>query len=81
MFCALWLSLIYFNGELTYKDGETVKIKDMISNFVNSPMYSEFKNNTRQLYNDVFEVGWSQAWRNLMELLDPFGEYHALKVS
>ncbi|MCL4132140.1 UNVERIFIED_CONTAM: hypothetical protein GTU68_046889 [Idotea baltica] len=80
LFCSLWVSYIYFNGEISYKDGEKARMKDAIHNFFKSPMFLEFKKNLRRLYDDAREHGWLHAWKNLVELLDPLGEFHALKV-
>lgn len=44
-------------------------------------MFLEFKRNVGKLYDNIWEYGWSTAWINFIELLDPQGEMHALKVN
>lgn len=77
---SLWASALYFNATVTDKQGERIKLRDAAKNFLNSPMFLKFKENLRFIYNDAQENGWSIAWENFVELLDPLGEIHALKV-
>lgn len=81
IFTSLWASQLYFNATLTDKNGEKIKLRDAAKNFLNSPMFLEFKRNVGELYNNIWEYGWSTAWINFIELLDPQGEMHALKVT
>lgn len=77
---SLWASALYFNATVTDKQGERIKLRDAAKNFLNSPMFLKFKENLRVIYKDAQTNGWSEAWINFVELLDPFGEIHALKV-
>ena len=43
-------------------------------------MFQEFKGNAKKLYNDTWNEGFSQAWTNFIELMDPSGSIHALKT-
>ena len=81
VFLGLWFSFLYFNATVTDKTGERIKLRDAAQNFLNSPMFLEFKKNMKALYNDIIKDGWQNAWSNFVELLDPLGERHALKVS
>lgn len=80
VFCGLWASHLYFNVTVTDKHGEEIKLRDAARNFLNSPMFLEFKRNLYVIYNDTMEHGWSTAWTNFVELLDPHGEMHSYKV-
>ncbi|XP_068215912.1 dnaJ homolog subfamily C member 22 isoform X1 [Palaemon carinicauda] len=80
IFLSLWFSFLYFNATVTDKTGERIKLRDAAENFLNSPMFLEFKKNMKQLYNDIMEDGWQNAWSNFVELLDPLGERHSLKI-
>lgn len=80
LFSTLWFSFLYFNASVTDKDGEKIKLRDAARHFINSPMFQEFKKNLYGIYNDTREHGWGEAWSNFVELLDPHGETHALKV-
>ncbi|XP_063585506.1 dnaJ homolog subfamily C member 22-like isoform X1 [Penaeus indicus] len=80
LFSSLWLSYLYFNATVTDKHGERIKLRDAAENFLNSPMFLEFKKNMKAIYDDANENGWSNAWSNFVDSLDPFGEKHALKV-
>lgn len=44
-------------------------------------MFLEFKNNIWKLQDEFWTHGWAVMWENFLELLDPFGEQHALKAS
>ncbi|KAK4315079.1 hypothetical protein Pmani_013673 [Petrolisthes manimaculis] len=80
VFCGLWASHLYFNVTVTDKHGEEIKLRDAACNFLNSPLFLEFKRNLYVIYNDTIVHGWSIAWMNFVELLDPHGEIHAYKV-
>nr|XP_027222959.1 dnaJ homolog subfamily C member 22-like [Penaeus vannamei] len=80
LFSSLWLSYLYFNATVTDKHGERIKLRDAAKNFLNSPMFLEFKMNIKAIYDDANENGWGNAWSNFVDSLDPFGEKHALKV-
>ncbi|KAK8387515.1 hypothetical protein O3P69_018209 [Scylla paramamosain] len=80
VFTSLWASHFYFNATVTDKNGEEIKMRDAAKNFINSPMFLEFKRNLGVLYSNILEYGWKTAWTNFIELLDPQGEMHALKV-
>ncbi|XP_037776245.1 dnaJ homolog subfamily C member 22-like [Penaeus monodon] len=80
LFSSLWLSYLYFNATVTDKHGERIKLRHAAKNFMNSPMFLEFKKNMKAIYDDANENGWGNAWSNFVDSLDPFGEKHALKV-
>ena len=79
-FAALMSSFLYFNATIVSNNNEEIKLRDAVGNFLRSPMFQEFKTNTYKVYNDTWHEGAGQAYRNLIELLDPLGKTHALKV-
>lgn len=81
IFSSLWVSSLYFNATVTDKHGERIKLRDAAKNFFNSPMFLQFKENVKVIISDAMENGWGNAWTNFVELLDPHGKTHALKVS
>ena len=80
-FSSVWITFIYFNGEITYKDGTKAKLREAIPNFFRSPMFLEFKKNFWRLWEDTKHHGFKTAWFNMVELIDPLGEFHSLKVN
>ncbi|CAL4114163.1 unnamed protein product, partial [Meganyctiphanes norvegica] len=80
LFSTLWASFLFFNASVTDKQGERIKLRDAAVHFLNSPMFQEFKKNLYRIYNDTREHGFGEAWTNFVELLDPHGETHALKL-
>ncbi|KAA0191636.1 hypothetical protein HAZT_HAZT006819 [Hyalella azteca] len=79
LFAGCFSSFLYFNANI-HTEGEKVKLRDAVRHFVNSPMFQEFKKNFYKVYNDTRNEGFSKAWENFIELMDPFGSQHALKV-
>ncbi|XP_076052298.1 dnaJ homolog subfamily C member 22-like [Oratosquilla oratoria] len=80
VFSSLWVSFFYFNAEVTDRQGERIKLRDAARNFLNSPMFLEFKNNVWRIWNDIRVHGLHIAYANFVDMLDPLGEKHALKV-
>jgi len=83
--CGLFYTLllasgIYFNAEIVDKHGEKVKVRDAAINFLNSPMWEEFKESLQQLYNFYQAHGWRKLHEQIIEQLDPHGERRAYKV-
>lgn len=76
----LWISAFYFNASITTAEGETIKARDAINHFFNSPLWREFVATMKQLYQKGREKGWRQLWFDIMESLDPQGEINAYKV-
>lgn len=80
IFSSLWISALYFNATVTDEHGERIKLRDAAKNFLNSPMFLQFKENLKIVISDAMKNGWGIAWTNFVELLDPHGKNHALKV-
>jgi len=79
LYMSLWTSYLYFNAEVVH-NGDKIKLRDAVGNFVKSEAVQEFWRNLRQLYAHMQHNGWWSTWSQLVESLDPFGEKNALKV-
>ena len=80
VFLTFWASYLYFNAEVTDKHNVKIKFRDAVKNFWNSPLVQEFRKNAYIVYEDALNNGVGHAWAKLIELLDPLGEFHSLKV-
>ncbi|XP_071822906.1 dnaJ homolog subfamily C member 22-like [Apostichopus japonicus] len=76
----LWFSAIYFNASITTGDGETIKVRDAVNHFFNSPFWKEFVATMKRLYQRGKARGWRRLWSDLMDSFDPLGEMNAYKV-
>lgn len=76
----MWCSYAYYNMHIVTKDGDVVKLRDAVSNFVRSPAFQQFSENSKLLYQHAMEHGFGSAWKRLIESLDPLGEINALRV-
>ena len=81
IFLSFWCSYLYFNAEVVDKNQDRIKLRDAVKNFWNSPMILEFRKNMNIVYEDTWQNGYISGWNKLIELLDPLGERHALKVN
>ncbi|KXJ28293.1 dnaJ homolog subfamily C member 22 [Exaiptasia diaphana] len=77
---ALWCSFFYFNAEVTTEDGEKIKLRDAVNHFFNSPVWMEFKDTIKQLYDEGQRNGWDKLYDDFVKALDPRGEQNAYKV-
>jgi len=75
----MWSSYFYFNAEVNH-NGDRIKLRDAVGNFIKSPLVQEFQRNVRDHWNHMLEHGFMSAWTNLVDSLDPFGEKNSLKV-
>merc|ERR1719195_2528104 len=78
-YLAMWSSYVYFNEEVVH-NGDRIKLRDAVGNFVKSEAVQEFWRNLQQLYRHMQHHGWWSTWSQLVDSLDPFGERNALKV-
>lgn len=77
---ALWCSFFYFNAEVTTDDGETIKLRDAVNHFFNSPAWLEFKDTLKQLYEEGQRNGWDKIYDDFVKAIDPRGEKNAYRV-
>ena len=80
LFGCLWGSFLYFNAQVTTEDGETVKLRDAINHFFNSPVWLEFKDVLWGLYEEGQRHGWDNVYEEFVKALDPRGEKNAYRV-
>ncbi|XP_038049045.1 dnaJ homolog subfamily C member 22-like [Patiria miniata] len=77
---SMWGSALYFNASVTTSDGETIKFRDAVDHFFNSPFWKQFKETVQQLFNEWQESGWENMWSRFVAALDPEGEQNAYEV-
>lgn len=80
LFCGLCASYIYFNASIETEDGETVKVREAVNNFLNSPAWQEMKHSLWEVWREFQREGWEGAKKTLFALADVEGEEHALIV-
>ena len=80
LYLSLWTSVIYFNANITTKDGDEVPLRDAVHNFFTSPAREDTKEQLRNLYKYYQIHGWQNLWNEILAVLDPLGEGKAYKV-
>jgi len=79
LYLAMWSSYIYFNAEVVH-NGDKIKLRDAVGNFIKSPAVKEFWRNLQGLWQHMLHNGFWSTWTQLVDSLDPFGEKNALKT-
>jgi len=79
LYGGLWSSYLYYNAEVVH-NGDKIKLRDAVGNFMKSPAVQEFWRNLKLLWNHLLHNGFWSTWSQLVDSLDPFGEKNALKV-
>lgn len=67
--------------KIIVNDGDEIKFRDALGNFLKSPAVQEFSKNIQSLFNHGLEHGFWSTFQQLVESLDPLGEKNALRVS
>jgi len=81
-FWGMILSYFYFNAEiLDGETGESVKVRDALRHFFNSPLWKNFYRLMEEFFHMLRTKGFSEAFEFLSKKLDPSGRHHALEVS
>ena len=84
VFVGLCCSFIYFNASVETEDGETIKVRDALDNFFNSPAWQQIKTAFWVLIVDIYQSwrtgGYEKAWNKFVDLADIEGEDHAYDV-
>ena len=84
LFVGLCSSFVYFNASVETEDGETIKVRDALENFFNSPAWQQIKTAFWVLLSDMYESwrtgGYEKAWSKFVDLADIEGEDHAYDV-
>jgi len=79
LYGGLWSSYLYHNAEVVH-NGDKIKLRDAVGNFMKSPAVQEFWRNLVLLWSHLQHNGFWSTWSQLLESLDPFGEKNALRV-
>ncbi|KAK2724112.1 uncharacterized protein LOC136033595 [Artemia franciscana] len=80
-FWGMILSYFYFNAEiLDGETGESVKVRDALRHFFNSPLWKNFYRLMEEFFHMLRTKGFSEAFEFLSKKLDPSGRHHALEV-
>lgn len=79
LYASLWSSYFYFNAEVVH-NGDKIKLRDAVGNFIKSPLVKEFRRHCNAHWEHMKEHGFYSTWTNFLDSLDPFGEKNALKV-
>lgn len=79
VYLSLWASFLYYNAEVVH-NGDKIKLRDAVGNFIKSPAVQEFSRNLGVLWNNMLTNGFWSTWSKLVDSLDPLGEKNALKV-
>ena len=81
VFIGLCGSYVYFNATVETEDGEIIKVREAIDNFLNSPAWQQIKTALWVLLVDMYESwktgGYEEAWNRFKYLADIEGEDHA----
>ena len=80
LFWLLILSGVYYNATIETDDGETVKVREAVNHFFNSPAWRELKKSFWKIYADMWREGWEGARRSFIDLADVTGEDSALET-
>merc|ERR1711936_1050061 len=79
IYLSMWGSYLYFNAEVVH-NGDKIKLRDAVGNFIKSPAVQEFTRNLKGLWQHLLHHGFWSTWSQLVERLDPFGEKNALRA-
>lgn len=79
VYASMWGSYLYFNAEVVTQ-GDKIKLRDAVGNFLKSPLILEFRRSLGQHWAHLLEHGFYSTWTRLLDSLDPFGEKNSLKV-
>jgi hypothetical protein len=84
VFFGLCCSFLYFNASVETEDGETIKVRDALENFFNSPVWQQIKTAFWTLLADIYHSwrteGYEKAWSKFVQMADIKGEDHAYDV-
>lgn len=84
IYSSLVISFIYFNATITTQEGESIKVREAISNFFKSPYWKLLKKSfwlyTQELWEEYRNKGWEGARKKLMVLADIQGEERSRNV-
>ena len=75
---------MYFNASVETDEGETIKVRDAIHHFFNSPAWQQIKTSLWIMLMDFYQSwrtgGFEEAWKKFVSLADVEGEDGAYAV-
>ena len=80
LYLSLWGAYMYFNLKIVTQDGDKIKFRDAVENFIKSPAFQEFTETLKHLWKHLLDHGFTSTFQQLIESLNPLGEKHALKT-
>lgn len=73
LYLSMWSSYLYYNAEIV-NNGDKIKLRDALGNFLKSPAVQEFGRTLKLLWQQMLTNGFWSTWSQLVDSLDPFGE-------
>lgn len=80
LFAALWCGYLYFHGTVTDSEGDEVPVYEALHHFFTSPWWLDVQQCAADTWRFAQHHGWYEVWRQMVDLSDPRGEQHALRV-
>lgn len=80
IYTSLWTSYLYFNAKLVDAEGEEIPVHKAVHHFLTSPWWLDLKQSLHDTWTFAQAHGWSETWKQIVELSDPHGEQNAYKV-
>ncbi len=80
LYSVLCGSYVYHNMSVNTKDGETLKVREVVHNFFKSPHWAKLKTSFWKVYEDYKREGWDGAKQRLTIMADFEGEDRAQNV-
>eukprot|EP00096_Caligus_rogercresseyi_P011639 TRINITY_DN4649_c0_g1_i1.p1 TRINITY_DN4649_c0_g1~~TRINITY_DN4649_c0_g1_i1.p1 ORF type:complete len:369 (-),score=67.29 TRINITY_DN4649_c0_g1_i1:243-1298(-) len=80
IYLSLIFSFLYFNLTVVTNNGDRIKFRHAVKNFLKSPAVEEFSDNFNKLFQHMHGHGFWSTAQELIDSLDPLGEQNALKV-
>lgn len=69
-----------FNCVIEDENEEQIKCRDALRHFFNSPLWQNIVESLRKIRAALFEGGYAKFAETFVDLMDPSGEKHAMKV-
>lgn len=79
-FTLMLSACFYINVNVKNADGDDVPLHEAVSNFFNSPMWTDLKQSLEETWKFAEHNGWYETWKQIIELMDVDGEKNAYKV-
>ena len=67
LWISLWGAYIYFNLKITTSDGDKIKFRDAVGNFIKSPAFQEFTKTLNNLWQHLLQHGFGSTFQQLIE--------------